>query len=81
MLGNFRSVSFIPFLNFIDKRIFFLKGRFPPLLSIFPWLPIFYDKLTYQTFIFSPTGGSKKFYLVNKYINFYCLSLYYATID
>jgi hypothetical protein len=37
---------------------------FPPLLSIFPWLPIFYDRITYQTFIFSPTGGSE--YLVTR---------------
>jgi hypothetical protein len=41
------------------KTFPFIIERFPPLLSIFPWLPIFYDEITYQTLIFSPTGGSK----------------------
>jgi hypothetical protein len=42
--------------------------RFPPLISIFPWVPIFYDKLTYQTIIFSPTGG---LYIIPPLINFF----------
>lgn len=42
--------------------------QFPPLISIAPWLPIFYDKLTYQTFIFSITGG---LYIIPPIINFY----------
>ncbi|CAF3011678.1 unnamed protein product [Rotaria sp. Silwood2] len=42
--------------------------RFPSLVSILPWLPIFYDKITYQTIIFSPTGG---LYILPPLINFY----------
>lgn len=42
--------------------------KFPPLFSTFPWLPIFYDKLTYQTFIFSPTGG---IYVLPPLVNFF----------
>jgi len=34
-------------------------ARLPPLISFLPWLPIFADKLTKQTIIFSPTGGRK----------------------
>ncbi len=37
----------------------FILARFSPLLSFLPWLPIFADRLTKQTIIYSPTGGSK----------------------
>ncbi|CAF1462631.1 unnamed protein product [Adineta steineri] len=46
----------------------FPHRRLPPLLSITPWLPIFYDRITYQTIIFSPTGG---IYILPPLINFY----------
>lgn len=41
---------------------------FPPLISFLPWLPIFADRLTKQTIIFSPTGG---LYIIPPVINFY----------
>ncbi|CAF2120464.1 unnamed protein product [Rotaria magnacalcarata] len=50
-----------------DRRRFPAR-RFPTLVSISPWLPIFYDKSTYQTIIFSPTGG---YYILPPLINFY----------
>lgn len=43
-----------------------LLARFPPLLSFLPWLPIFSDRLTKQTIIYSPTGGSKDFFFFCK---------------
>lgn len=49
----------------------FKKGRFPPLpplISFLPYLPIFADKLTKQTIIFSPTGG---LYIIPPVINMY----------
>jgi hypothetical protein len=56
-----------PVRHFRDVKQFPLR-RFPPLISILPWLPIFYDKLTYQTIIFSPAGG---LYIIPPLINFY----------
>jgi len=56
-----------PVRHYPDYRRFPI-GRFPPLISIFPWLPIFYDRVTYQTFCFSPTGGM---YVIPPLINFY----------
>jgi hypothetical protein len=47
------------------------RNRFPsfgPLISFLPWLPIFTDRLTKQTFIYSPTGGV---YICPPVINFY----------
>jgi hypothetical protein len=48
------------------------RRRFPktfgPLVSFLPWLPIFADRLTKQTIIFSPTGG---IYIIPPVINFY----------
>jgi len=49
----------------------FRKGNFPPLpplISLTPWLPIFHDKFTKQTIIFSPTGG---LYIIPPVISFY----------
>jgi hypothetical protein len=69
---QFKDIRQFPLSNFqlffyikINAFSFFI-GRFPPLISIFPWVPIFYDKITYQTLIFSPTGGSKYFYSKNQ---------------
>ncbi|CAF0857904.1 unnamed protein product [Rotaria sordida] len=56
-----------PVRHFPNYRQFPIT-RFPPLMSILPWLPIFYDKVTYQTIIFSPTGG---IYILPPLINFY----------
>ncbi|CAF3435854.1 unnamed protein product [Rotaria sp. Silwood1] len=56
-----------PVRHYRNYRQFPIK-RFPPLVSIAPWLPIFYDKVTYQTIIFSPTGG---IYILPPLINFY----------
>nr|ACD88937.1 hypothetical protein [Adineta vaga] len=66
---NKRSYSRVefPVRQYKDVRKF-PHRNFPPLISIFPWLPIFYDKITYQTFIFSPTGG---IYILPPLINFY----------
>ena len=36
-----------------------LSARFGPLVSFLPWVPIFVDRLTKQTIIYSPTGGGK----------------------
>ncbi|CAF1425428.1 unnamed protein product [Adineta steineri] len=48
------------------------RERFPksfgPLISFLPWLPIFADRLTKQTIIYSPTGGV---YIIPPVINFY----------
>ncbi|UJR23261.1 hypothetical protein I4U23_026281 [Adineta vaga] len=66
---NKRSYSRVefPVRQYKDVRKF-PHRNFPPLISIFPWLPIFYDKITYQTIIFSPTGG---IYILPPLINFY----------
>ncbi|CAF1604687.1 unnamed protein product [Adineta ricciae] len=63
---SYSRVKF-PVRHFKDIHKFPLRN-FPPLISIFPWLPVFYDKITYQTFIFSPTGG---IYILPPLINFY----------
>ncbi|CAF1175006.1 unnamed protein product [Adineta ricciae] len=63
---SYSRVKF-PVRHFKDIRKFPLRN-FPPLISVFPWLPVFYDKITYQTFIFSPTGG---IYILPPLINFY----------
>jgi len=47
------------------------RRRFPPfgpLLSFFPWLPIFADRLTKQTIVYSPAGGV---YILPPVVNFY----------
>ncbi|CAF1111003.1 unnamed protein product [Adineta ricciae] len=41
---------------------------FGPLISFMPWVPIFADRLTKQTIIYSPTGGV---YILPPVINFY----------
>ncbi|CAF0856154.1 unnamed protein product [Adineta steineri] len=48
-----------------DRQRFPLKG---PFLSFLPWIPIFADRLTKQTIIYSPTGGV---YILPPVINFY----------
>ncbi|CAF0846905.1 unnamed protein product [Adineta steineri] len=48
-----------------DRQRFPLKG---PFLSFLPWIPIFADRLTKQTIIYSPTGGV---YIIPPVINFY----------
>jgi len=47
------------------------RSRFPsfgPLISFLPWLPIFTDRRTKQTYFYSPTGGM---YIIPPVINFY----------
>ncbi|CAF3286987.1 unnamed protein product [Rotaria socialis] len=56
-----------PVRHYPNRRRFPAR-RFPTLMSISPWLPIFFDKSTYQTIIFSPTGG---YYILPPLINFY----------
>lgn len=46
----------------------FPHKNFPTLLNALPWTPIFYDKLTYQTFIYCPTGH---FLVLPPLINFF----------
>ncbi len=64
-----------------SKSEIFVLALFSPLLSLLPWLPIFVDRLTKQTIIYSPTGGSKNlvfFYLLKENC-FLFVSLYYST--
>jgi len=63
---SYKKVSF-PVKRFKNYRKF-PTNRFPPLISILPWVPIFYDRRTYQTIIFSPTGG---IFIIPPLINFY----------
>ncbi len=46
-------------LHSTSKSEIFVLALFSPLLSLLPWLPIFVDRLTKQTIIYSPIGGSK----------------------
>jgi len=50
------------------ERDRFPRRSFGPLISFLPWLPIFADRLTKQTIIYSPTGGV---YIIPPVINFY----------
>ncbi|UJR09622.1 hypothetical protein I4U23_013856 [Adineta vaga] len=45
-----------PVANYERERF---PRNFGPLLSFMPWLPIFADRFTKQTIIYSPTGGGK----------------------
>jgi hypothetical protein len=84
---NYRKFPISKFhISFLfDQKIvyafFFSIGRFPPLISIFPWVPIFYDKLTYQTIIFSPTGGREYFNSMKMECIISAFSLHYPTTD
>jgi len=49
----------------------FERNRYPPfpsLISFLPWVPIFADRLTKQTIIYSPAGG---IYIIPPVINFF----------
>ncbi|CAF1285174.1 unnamed protein product [Adineta steineri] len=61
--GRFQKLRF-PVARY-SRREFPFNG---PFLSFTPWIPIFADRLTRQTIIFSPTGG---IYILPPLINFY----------
>ena len=46
---------------FPEHRAFLRLASFGPLVSFLPWIPIFADRVTKQTIIYSPTGGGECF--------------------
>lgn len=84
----FLKVSRIVLLSFrpLKSQIFIFRSdleRFPSLISISPLVPIFYDKRSYQTIIFSPMGGSTSLIFLHRIDSDFIVrfSFYYSTID
>ena len=48
-------------LNRSLSIVLFFSASFGPLVSFLPWVPIFADRVTKQTIIYSPTGGGECF--------------------